>query len=130
MNDKECDPKEFLTRVEHDNNCPAKQEWWREHFTEFMKDSKDDRARLWQKSDEQKDLINTTILNTEKLINENIRKAQNWLISFLVIMLGGFVGIVVTRYYSDVQIMDEIRKIQSVQSQIGWQSGKVIGNGD
>ena len=36
MNGKECDPKEFLTRVEHDNNCPAKQEWWREHFTEFM----------------------------------------------------------------------------------------------
>jgi hypothetical protein len=130
LNGKDCDPQEFLRREDHDRNCPAMQEWWRQHFAEFMSDSKDDRRKLWQRTDEHRDLINQSELNTQKLINENIRKAQSWLISFLVIMLGGFVGIVVTRYYSDVQIMDEIRKIQTTQSQIGWQSGKVIGNGD
>jgi hypothetical protein len=56
LNGKECDPQEFLRREDHDRNCPAMQEWWRQHFAEFMSDSKDDRKKLWQRTDAEKNI--------------------------------------------------------------------------
>jgi hypothetical protein len=119
MNGKECDPKEFLTRIEHDRSCPALQSGWNHWIEEFMHDSKDERAKLWKRADDH-----------EKLINDTIHRAQCWLIGLLIAIIGGFIGIVVTRHYSDMGIIGEIHKMQQVQSQIGWQSGKPIGNGD
>lgn len=131
MNGKECDPKDFVTWPEHDRNCPAKQDGWIHlHLLDFMKDSKEDRKELYRKWDEHDKLIHQTILDTERIISLNIKKFQGWLIGLLIAIIGGFSGLVITRYYSDLNIVGEIHKMQQTQSQIGWQSGKPIGNGD
>ena len=119
MNGKECDPKEYLTRTEHDRSCPAQQDGWNHWIMEFMQHSRQERADLYKKYEAH-----------EQLIHDTIHKAQSWFIILLISIIGGFLGIVVTRYYSDMSIVNEIHKMQIVQEQIGWQSGKPIGNGE
>jgi hypothetical protein len=116
LNGKDCDPKDFMTRIEHDRSCPAMQDGWNNWIIEFMQGSKQSTIDLYKKYD-----------THDQLIHDTIHKAQSWFIVLLIAIIGGFVGMVLTRYYSDMEIVNEIRKMQI---QYGWQSGKVIGNGD
>lgn len=106
MTGKECDPNDFLRKSDHDRSCPAMQTAWTHWIEEFMTDSKRERAALWAKYEKHDELIHSTI-----------QRAQGWFIALLICIIGGFLGIVLTRYYSDVNIITEIHKAQTLPKQ-------------